>query len=153
MGRYAILLVDTVADKQANSWLSFTGTVSTKLCKGELLIAVSEELVPADDECTILYNFHLASDENTTLHMDINNSAAVLTDSEFKLLQAVTTPPARFKVYSSGKCTWGLSLKVGDAVDVDDSWVDAPPSGIVRYIGEIKDHRGTMFGVEIVVRV
>ena len=153
MGRYAILLVETVAEQQVSYVQSFTGASCIKLDKGELLIAVSEELAPVDNEATTLYNFHLASDKNTTLHLDIDGSSAVLSDPEFMLLQAITTPLDRFKAYKSGKCTWGLSLQVGDTVDVDDSWVDAPVAAIVRYIGEISDHCGTMFGVEIVVRV
>ena len=153
MGKFAILLVDTVAEKPADYLFGYLGATSTKVSKGELLIA-SEELVQASDDLEPLYHFCLASDKTVTLYAEVDGTtAAVLTDHQFKLLEAITSLPTRFEVFRSGKCSWGSTLKVGDSVSLDISWLDAPVTATVHYIGEISGHSGTMFGVEIRVRI
>ena len=156
MGKFAILLVDTIAEKPADYLFGYLGATSIKVSKGELLIA-SQELVQASDELIELYHFYLASNKTVTLHAEVDGTtAAVLTDHQFMLLEAITCTSSlntRFEVFSSGKCSWGSTLKVGDSVSLDMSWLDAPVTATVHYIGEISGHSGTMFGVEIRVRI
>ena len=150
MANFAILLVDTVARAEYSVFGCF-GATSTKVSKGELLIA-SEELVQASDELEPLYIVYLANKETTTLCAEVDGStAATLTDQEFMLLRGITSSPTRFDVFHSGKCSWGSSLRVGDATGVDITSVDTPVSAIIRYIGEISGRCGTMFGVELTV--
>ena len=146
MQRYAILLVDAVAERRKKC--CFCRCVRrSNVSKGELLVAVANT---GHAEDANLRDCHLAKDDTATVHAN-SEVAASLTEHEFALLEAIVLRRIRYGVYQSGRCSWGAGLKVNDDVSVALSRPDAQASAIIRYIGEIHDYNGTMFGVEIVV--
>ena len=151
MQRHAILLADTVAEKRTEYVFGlFQGTSRSNVSKGELLVAVANT---GHAEDTDLRDYHPVNDDSATVHVK-SDVAVPLTDQEFALLEAmVVSRLTRYGVYQSGKCGWGAGLKVNDSVNVSLFQPDAQASAIIRYIGKVRYYHGTMFGVEIVVRL
>jgi len=151
---YAILLADTEGEKQKMHTYAFgllqrPERLHARVPKGELLVAAANA---GHSEVTVLHDYRLANDDSAVVHVN-SDVAASLTDQEFALLEATVSRPTRYEVYQSGKCKWGAGLKVNDSVRVSLFQPDAQASAIVRYIGKVHYYSGTMFGVEIVVRL
>ena len=155
MSRFAILLADTVAEKKTKYlYLVHGATKTSSVSKGELLVAVESSGYAGFSK---LEHYHLATDETTIVNAEADVTA-FLTDHEFALLEAIESPLTRYGVYRSGKCSWGSGLKLNDPVDVTIFPAGVTPatvqaSAIIRYIGKIIGRHGTMYGVEIVVRL
>ena len=116
--------------------------------KGELLI----NRQPSDDRP---FNFHLFRDPNVLLFCEADN-VAPLGEQEFLLLEPIKSRSDRLEVFNR-RFEWAMALKEGSSVDVtipgDNISVPVCVRATVHYRGEVEDHLGTFFGVEILVSV
>ena len=116
--------------------------------RGELVV---EESSYAD------FNLKLCRDPTILLKCCEEDVAPLCSLDEFRLLEGILKPGERFEAFNAGQLELGLKLEPGCKVYVK---VSKPHHGVKRYVravvhykGKVGNHPGTMFGVEILVRL
>lgn len=154
-----ILLKDLSARK-GSSYLG--GLVTTKktltVLKGELVVAApGEDSVPRHGAWKP-HKYRLAQDTAVTLRAE-DGEVALLDQRKYSLLEAIKSSEARLSTFlNKDKIKWGLSLVEGSEVFVTmnpevSREAQLHSQAVVRWIGKLgREERGTVFGVEIMVR-
>jgi len=132
------------------------GHVSTSyhkqaVCKGTLLIALShEESKATASQFSPLHNYKSLTDMSVTLYCNAHQ-VYQLTREQRYMLHEVRRLEDRLEVLH--KLDWVAELHLGSFVYVTIPSIPVPVRGIIRHIGRLRKHLGTMFGVELIVCV
>ena len=125
-----------------NRLFRYSSTSDEYISRGELITAKEK---PSSD-------YQLYHDPSISLSCKLDGIAP-LNRQEFEILEAINSPVDVMSVYNL--LDWGVSLKPGSIVYVkifaDDHTEPEHARAIIRYKGEVKDHQGTVFGVELLV--
>ena len=147
-----ILVQDRVGIVQERSILSLGAMKSTpiQVLKGELLEALPETEQPYDST-----RIALAGIDRKNLRLDCRTGDITrLTVEDNNLLLAISSAGSRYQTFINRKrLDFGRKIVPGKNVFVEVKGVSKKLHGVVRYIGEIKLHHGTMFGVELIVSI
>ena len=111
------------------------------------------ELVKYYDHSKKKYNYTSQSDQSVFLKCDDEEDVAPLHLEEFMLLEAFDNPADRYSAFAKGLMEFGLSLVPDSKVFVVTSGTSSAKQELlratVRYVGEVENHPGTQFGVEL----
>ena len=126
------------------------------ISKGELLLEIPpKEQIPREDG-TPAHNYCMYHYSDVTMY-DGGANVSPLHDAQADYLEAIETPSARAQEYlKPDKLDWIMDLRNKDIVFCQIEKKAGVPlmlRGKVRYYGRIQEHRGVMFGLQIVVSV
>ena len=145
-----ILLQNLVGHLQERSILSFGARKSTptQLSKGELLEALPDTEQPDDSTRIALAGIDRKNVRLECRTLDITR----LTNEDDNLLLAISSAGLRYQTFVDRKrLDFGRQISPGSNVFVEVKGISRKVFGVVWYIGELPPHRGTMFGVELLV--
>ncbi len=155
-----ILLKDSEGEGRARIPQVLRRPPTSKVLRGELLVPIpGDEIVPRNDGQKP-HNYRVKKDPSISLYCS-EQDLAPLGQYKILLLEAVSTPNARFSLFlSDNMLDWGQRVKTGD-----DVFVVVPPyhhtqlmpraAAKVRCVGGLGTddnvQKGVFFGVEIMV--
>ena len=148
----AILLKDIQGERSGKMRKSSLKAVH--VCRGELLILIPRaKLVPRRDGKPA-HNYQLASDAEVTLYSG-GEEVSPLSDSDYRLLEAIKSRAARYEVFQKDLLEWGSELKDGMFVLAtlpSKSPVSSQQAvSLIRHVGLLPNEQGIYFGIEIMV--
>ena len=145
-----ILLYDRVGHLQERSALVFGAMKSTptRLLKGELLETLPDTEQP-DDPSRIA----LTVTDRKNLRLECRREDITsLTNEDNNLLLAISSTGLRYQTFvDRERLDFGRQIRPGSQAFVELKGISKKVVGTVWYIGELPPHRGTMFGVELLV--
>ena len=99
------------------------------------------------------YNFKLCRDPSIFLKCSEHCVAPLHGSKEFLLMEGIGNPAERYKSFISGQLQYGLKLAQGSEVYVAPPGCNQYVRATIRFIGKVGALPGTIFGVEILVRI